>query len=234
MTSMIGNHPHVAAPRSAPTVLIDLDGTLVDSEPGIAASFRAALEALGHTPDPALDITAAIGPPIEDIARGLLSSYGDDRVAEAVAAYRDDYRKRGLLLCRPYPGVPETLVDLHEAGARLMLATSKRQTFARSILENQGLDHLFAAIHGSEPGGGLDRKPELIAHIVERHGLSPDLCVMVGDRDLDVIGAHANGMRALGVLWGYGGRDELEAAGAQGLVAEPSDLANAVLTLAAP
>lgn len=216
----------------APTVLLDLDGTLIDSEPGILSSCHAALRALGHAPEPFGDLSALIGPPIEDVMRWLLERYGDDRVTEAVAAYRADYGQRGLFASLPYPGVAEALRALRDAGAQLILATSKRREFAQRILEHIGLDDAFSAIQGSEPGGALDHKPELIAHIVERHGLAPSRCVMVGDRRFDVTGAHANKMRALGVLWGYGTQEELEAAGADGLVFEPASLAAAALAMA--
>lgn len=214
-----------------PTVLLDLDGTLVDSEPGILSSVRAALQALGHAPDPSLDISGIIGPPIEDIMGLLLARYGDDRTSEAVAAYRDDYGRRGLFGSRPYDGVPGALAALREAGAQLILATSKRRTFAQKILAHIGLEGLFAAVYGSEPGGALDHKPELIAHVLARHGLAADRCVMVGDRRYDIAGAHANRVRALGVLWGYGEREELQSAGADDLVADPSDLPAAALAL---
>jgi phosphoglycolate phosphatase len=214
-----------------PTVLLDLDGTLVDSEPGILSSVRAALQALGHAPDPSLDISAIIGPPIEDIMGLLLARYGDDRVEEAVAAYRDDYGRQGLFGSRPYDGVPGALAVLRDAGAQLILATSKRRTFAQKILAHIGLEGLFAAVYGSEPGGALDHKPELIAHILERHDLAADRCVMVGDRRYDIAGAHANRVRALGVLWGYGEREELENSGADDLVADPSDLPVAALAM---
>ena len=214
------------------TVLLDLDGALVDSLPGIAASGRAELVALGHPPDPGLDIAAMIGPPIEEMMQLMLARYGDDRVAEGVAAYRADYGARGLLASAPYPGIPEALDALRAAGARLILATSKRRVFAERILDHTGLAPRFAAVHGSEPGGALDHKPELIAHILARHDLDPAACVMVGDRRHDIAGARANGMRGLGVLWGYGAREELEAAGADALVAAPHDLAAAALALA--
>ena len=210
------------APASA--VLLDLDGTLIDSEPGILSSFHAALRALGHTPEPSLDLSALIGPPVEDVMRLVLERYGDDRVAEAVSAYRADYGQRGLFNSLPYPGVAEALTKIRDAGAQLILATSKRQEFAQRILEHIGFDHLFTAIHGSQPGGALDHKPELIAHIIAHHALTTSRCVMIGDRRYDIVGAHANKMRALGVLWGYGSREELEAAGADGLVVAPADL----------
>ena len=216
----------------APTVLLDLDGTLVDSEPGILSSCRAALFALGHDPDPSLDLSAVIGPPIEDVMRVLLAPYGDDRISEAVTAYRADYGQHGLFNSRPYSGVAKALADLRDAGAKLILATSKRREFAERILAHIGFDALFTAVHGSEPGGAIDHKPELIAHIIARHALAPRHGLMVGDRRFDIAGAHANRMRALGVLWGYGTRDELEGAGADGLVAEPAGLATAALALA--
>jgi phosphoglycolate phosphatase len=217
---------------NTPTVLLDLDGTLVDSQPGILASCRVALLALGHSPEPALDLSACIGPPIEDVMRVLLGPYGDDRITEAVAAYRSDYGQRGLFGSLPYPGIAQALTDMRRAGAQLILATSKRREFAQRILEHIDFDRFFSGIHGSEAGGSLDHKPELIAHIAERHGLARSHCVMVGDRRFDVAGAHANGMRALGVLWGYGSRDELEAAGADDLVSEPESLPTAALAMA--
>jgi phosphoglycolate phosphatase len=217
---------------SAPSVLLDLDGTLIDSQAGILSSYQAALRTLGHVPEPTPDLSAIIGPPIEDVMRLLLEPYGDDRVAEAVAAYRADYGQNGLFGSLPYSGVAQALAEMRRSGAQLYLATSKRTTFALRILEHLNLAALFDGIYGSEAGGALDHKPELISHIIEQHELVQNLSVMVGDRRYDVIGAHANKMRALGVLWGYGTRDELETAGADGLVAEPASLSAAALSIA--
>ncbi len=215
-----------------PTILLDLDGTIIDSQPGILSSCQAALRALGHVPEPSLDISALIGPPIEDIMRSLLEPYGDDRVAEAVNAYRADYGQSGLFNSIPYPGIAQALAETRRTGAQLLLATSKRRNFAQRILEHLDLAAVFEGIYGSEAGGALDHKPELISHIIERHALTQRCCVMVGDRRYDIAGAHANKIRALGVLWGYGGRDELEAAGADDLVAEPDKLSKAALAMA--
>jgi phosphoglycolate phosphatase len=215
-----------------PTIILDLDGALIHSAPGIWSSCVAALRALGHEPDPGFDLTALISPPVEEVMRLLLEPYGDDRVSEGVAAYRADYGQRGLFESVVYPGIPEALQTMLRGGAQLILATSKRTEFAQRILRHVGLDDLFAAIHGSEPGGLLDHKPELLAYVMERNGLKPRYCVMVGDRRYDIVGAHVNGMRALGVLWGYGGREELEAARADALVGEPAGLAAAALEMA--
>ncbi|MGA7810001.1 HAD hydrolase-like protein [Bradyrhizobium sp.] len=213
------------------SVLLDLDGTLIDSQPGILASCRVALRTLGHEPDEILDIQRVIGPPLEDVMQFLLQPYGDDRVAEAAAAFRQHYGDSGLLGSEPYPGIGNALREMQQAGLRLYLATSKREAFARRILEHLELAAYFHGIHGSVPGGELDHKPELLAHILSEHDIAPARSLMVGDRRYDVSGAHAVGMRGLGVLWGYGTRDELEGAGADQLVESTVDLGRTVLAM---
>ena len=213
------------------SVLLDLDGTLIDSQPGILASCVVALRSLGHEPNDILDIKRIIGPPLEDVMQFLLQPYGDDRVAEAVSAFRRHYGESGLLGSKPYPGIGHSLRQMRQDGLRLYLATSKREVFARRILEHLQLATFFDGIHGSVPGGELDHKPELLAHILSKHRISPAHSLMVGDRRYDITGAHAVGMRGLGVLWGYGSRDELESAGADRLVETAGDLARAVLAM---
>jgi phosphoglycolate phosphatase len=213
------------------SVLLDLDGTLIDSYPGILASCLAALRALGHEPDETLDIRSTIGPPLEDIMQILLQSYGDDRVGEAVAAYRQHYGESGLLGSVPYPGIGKSLEEMKRSGLRIYLATSKRAIFASRILDHLKFATYFDGIYGSVPSGELDHKPELLAHILSKHSLSPSHSLMVGDRRYDISGAHTVGMRGLGVLWGYGTRDELETAGADQLVDSPADLARTVLSM---
>ena len=213
------------------SVLLDLDGTLVDSYPGIMASSLAALRALGHQPDETLDIRRAIGPPLEDLMQILLQSYGDDRIGEAIAAYRQHYGESGFLGSVPYPGIGHSLEEMKRSGLRIYLATSKREIFASRILDHLKFATYFDGIHGSVPSGELDHKPELLAHILAKHNLSPSHSLMVGDRRHDISGAHAVGMRGLGVLWGYGSRDELETAGADRLVDSPADLACTILSM---
>lgn len=213
------------------SVLLDLDGTLIDSQPGILASCIAALRALGHQPDGTLDIKGAIGPAIEDMMRVLLQPYGDDRVGEAVAAYRHHYGESGFFGSEPYPGIGNALNEMRRAGLRIYLATSKLETFASRILHHHGLATYFDGIHGSVPGGRLDHKPELLAHILSHHNVLPSHSLMVGDRRYDISGAHAAGMRGVGVLWGYGTRDELETAGADRIVESTAVLARTVLSM---
>ena len=204
-------------------ILLDLDGTLVDSRPGIAASCAAALRALGHTPDPSFDVTPLIGPPLPQVIHRLLERYGDDRVDAGIEAYRAHYGEIGLHLATIYPGITDVL-PLLSAGAHCCVVTSKRTIYARRIVESLGLAVWFRGVYGTEPDGSVDDKADLIAAVLRAESLDPYDTVMVGDRLHDMIGAHANGMRAIGVLWGYGSRAELEAAGADALAATPGDL----------
>jgi phosphoglycolate phosphatase len=163
--------------------------------------------------------------------RFLLEKLGDDRVAEGAAAYRQHYGETGLFGSVPYPGIGDSLEEMKRSGLHLYLATSKRAVFANRILDHLNLTVYFDGIYGAVPGGTLDHKPELIAHVLSQHRLSPSESVMVGDRRYDMSGAHAVGMKGLGVLWGYGTRDELETAGADQLVESPADLARTVLAM---
>jgi len=213
------------------SVLLDLDGTLIDSQPGIVASSLAALRALGHDPDEALDVKLVIGPPLQDMLRVLLQAYGDHRVEKAVVAYRQHYGDSGLFGSEPYPGISGALQDMQRAGLQIYVATSKREVFARRILDHLELAAYFDGIYGSVPGGALDHKPELLAHIVSERDVDAAHSLMVGDRRHDIAGAHAVNMRGLGVLWGYGSRDELETAGADQLVDRIADLARTVISM---
>jgi len=209
-------------------VLLDLDGTLIDSLPGIRASSLAALRALGHTPDPATDFRALVGPPLPEVMRRLLLPYGDDRIAAGVTAYRAHYSEAGMYEATLYPGIVAMLDALQAAAARLFVATSKRTLFARPILQRLGLAERMQGIYGTEPDGSLDHKATLIAALLRTERLDPARTVMAGDRSHDMEGARANGVAAIGVLWGYGSRAELETAGADRVVAVPMDLPDAV------
>ena len=205
------------------TLLIDLDGTLIDSRPGIAASLEAALRALGHTPDPAFDITPMIGPPLPSVIGRVLARYNDDRVDAGIDAYRAHYGEVGLHQFTLYPGIAETLPVLVER-QRCFVVTSKRSLYAKRIVEKLGYTTMLSGVYGTEPDGSLDDKADLIAAVLRKEYLNPSETIMVGDRLHDIHGAHANRLRAVGVLWGYGSRPELEQAGADTLISGPAEL----------
>ena len=210
-------------------VLLDLDGTLSDSKPGIAASLRFTLGQLGLDADASGDLTWAVGPPIAVSIARLLAQYGDNRVEEAVALYRARYSEVGLYDCTVYPGIIGMLDRFASVGLTMLVATSKRRDFADRVIDHLGLRSYMKAVYGALPGGGLDDKQDLLAHILPTEGLSADTCVMVGDRLHDMHAARHNDLRPIGVLWGYGGQAELEASGADAIAAVPDDVARLVL-----
>jgi phosphoglycolate phosphatase len=125
---------------------------------------------------------------------------------------------------RVYPGIPDALAALTSAGCRLIIATAKPHVFARPILQHFGLDTRFIAIRGPELDGTHDNKADLVAHIVRQHHIDVSQAVMIGDREHDMIAAGRNAMRAVGVTWGYGSKEELTGAGAATLCAAPNRL----------
>jgi len=213
-------------------VLLDLDGTLSDSRPGIAASFRHMLLTLGHDPDPAGDLTWAVGPPIAVSIRQLLAQYGDDRVDCGLTLYRAQYSEAGLYDCTLYPGVFRMLETLRAGDLTLCVATSKRRDFAERVIDYLGVRQFVRAVYGAEPGGGLEHKHDLLAHIVAAEAFPRSSTVMVGDRLHDVEAARQNGITSIGVLWGYGSREELMAAGADALAEKPDSVAALIRNLA--
>ncbi|TFV90531.1 HAD hydrolase-like protein [Blastococcus sp. CT_GayMR16] len=208
-------------------VLFDLDGTLVDSAPGIHASVRFAARELG-VPDPTpAQLTAMVGPPLQDGFAVTFGLTGAD-IGRAVAAYRARYTAGAMFDAWPYPGIPDLLSALGADGATLVVATSKPESFAVRILEHVGLLGHFASVHGATLDGAVRHKDQVVAAALAAHpgGVDP---VLVGDRAQDVLGAAAHGVPCIGAGWGPAPEGELEAAGAVAVAATPAD----VLTLLA-
>jgi phosphoglycolate phosphatase len=209
-------------------VLVDLDGTLTDSAPGIISCVRHALTEMGRAcPDDAA-LRHFIGPPLHETFRKILGSDNPADVDPVIECYRRHFSERGLYENAVYPGIPAALEALKSSGAALFVATSKPLPYAERIIRHFGLDRYFGAVYGSGFDGTLSNKSELIAHILKAESLSPDDTSMVGDRSHDIVGAKANDVRPIGVLWGYGSRNELLAAGAMVLCEEPALLSRLV------
>ncbi|PZX14340.1 phosphoglycolate phosphatase [Palleronia aestuarii] len=210
-------------------VLLDLDGTLVASAPGIVASLRHALHTLGRPAPAEATLDWVVGPPLRRSFETLLGEGGD--VEAALALYRASYEAEGMFLSVPYPGIEDTLSALSEAGHRLFLCTAKPLPHARRIMAHLGLDAAFEGLYGATFDDRFDDKATLIAHILDERGLSARDGCMVGDREHDVLAARRNGMTALGVTWGYGGAAELAESGATRLCQSTGDLAGDVAAL---
>jgi phosphoglycolate phosphatase len=185
-------------------VIFDLDGTLTDSAQGIVSSFRHALGTVGaEVPDGDL-ASRIVGPPMHDTLRAI--GLGDE-ADTAIAAYRADYSSRGWAMNALFDGIPELVADLHAAGVRLAVATSKAEPTARRILEHFGLDRYFEVIAGASVDGSRASKADVVAHALAQLAPVPERVLMVGDRSHDVEGAAVHGIGTVVVGWGYGRAD---------------------------
>jgi phosphoglycolate phosphatase len=209
---------------SARAVLLDLDGTLTDPRPGIVRSIRHALDRLRY-PCPDDEVLATcIGPPLRGTFGRLLETTEPARIEQAMQFYRERFADVGLYENEVYAGVPAMLEALGSAGGRLYVATAKPAVFAERIVRHFALDHHFAGVYGPGLDGRLDDKADLLRHLLATEQLGRADAVMVGDRANDMVAARANDLRAIGVLWGYGSRAELLAAGARAVCDIPADL----------
>ncbi|ORM65253.1 haloacid dehalogenase [Pantoea rodasii] len=210
-------------------VIFDLDGTLVDSFPGIEKSILFALKELGYEKPDNQNIKALIGPPMRVIFEKLLAPFDDARIDQAIEIYREHYRRYGVFIARCYEGIDDVLARLIESGIQLFIATSKRQHFADLMLENNGLQHFFHQVYGSTNDGRFDNKDHLVAHLVSENKLAVSECVLIGDRKDDVVAAQHNAITSIGAAWGYASQGELMAAQANSICESPDKLLPLIL-----
>ena len=206
--------------KSVAHLVFDLDGTISDPAVGIGRSINYALEHFGYPPVPPDRISPLIGPPLDHSFRSLTGSTSEDHLAELVAKYRERYAQVGYSENVLYPGIPEALGALSDAGIRFGLCTSKRVDFADAILGMFGLREYFVFLNGGEIG--IHKKQQLAALLAEG-GISRS-SIMIGDRAVDVEAARSNRLESVGVLWGHGTEEELRSANPSRLLNEPSQL----------
>lgn len=201
-------------------IYFDLDGTLTDPKIGITRSIQYALGKLDHPAMPTEDeLTWCIGPPLRASFVKLLG--GDHAADAAVAFYRERFSDVGLFENGVYDGVPEVLTTLRASGHRLFVATSKPHVFAERIIDHFGLRDHFERVFGSELDGTRVDKSDLLEYALKEAAVDPLRTLMIGDRSHDMVGARNNGMKGIGVLYGYGSRNELTQAGALHVCATP-------------
>lgn len=185
-------------------ILLDLDGTLTDPKIGIHSCIRYAMEKMGQPLADDTDLDWTIGPPLKASFIQLLNSADDALAEQALAFYRERFSTIGLYENELYPHVIETLKALVERGYNLYLATAKPQVFAIRILEHFELLDYFTKPYGSELTGERTNKGDLIHYILQQEQLVPEHCMMVGDREYDILGARRNGIETIAVTYGYG------------------------------
>ena len=197
-------------------VLFDLDGTLTDPGIGITNSVAYALEKYNIHIKERAELYRFIGPPLVDSFQNFYG-FSDEQALEAVEYYREYYQDKGIFENYVYDGIPDLLETLRARGKRLIVATSKPEEFAKRIIKHYDLGKYFSYVAGAT----MDNQTRITIAAVIRYAL--DTCqieqtekvVMVGDRKHDVLGAAQWGIDTIGVLYGYGDREELEAAGAR-------------------
>ena len=218
-------------------VLLDLDGTLMDSASGIVSSIRHTYATLGVPEPSAEELRRFVGPPITESF--LAHGFTPETLPEAMRVYRADFAARGMYENRVFDGVEDVLAALVAAGVTLAVATSKPEVYARELTKEFGLDPYLAGTYGAS----LDEhsrasKAAVITYALLEleetafadRGLPPlERIVMVGDRSHDVDGARLNGLGCIGVAWGYADEGELAAHGAHTVVDTPPALADLLL-----
>lgn len=195
-------------------VLFDLDGTLTDPAIGITNSVMHALKKYGITVDDRRELYKFIGPPLHESFEKFYG-FSREEALQAVEHYREYYRDKGIYENSVYDGVEILLKKLYDSEKKIILATSKPEIFAKEILHYFNLEKYFYYAAGANLDGSRTDKAEVIEYALKEGGVTDkSAVVMVGDREHDIIGANKNGIESIGVLFGYGNREELESAGA--------------------
>jgi phosphoglycolate phosphatase len=201
-------------------LIFDLDGTLSDPAVGIGRSLNYALDALGYRCLTTAEVCPLVGAPLDWAFRQVVPDASDDTVLALVAKYRERYGDIGYAENLLYPGIAEALTQLSADSVRMGVCTSKRVDFAERILDMFGLRGHFSFVSGGDVGVA---KRAQLRTLVEQHEVART-SIMIGDRAVDIEAARANGLAAVGVLWGYGAGAELLAAAPDRILRSPAEL----------
>ena len=204
------------------TIFFDLDGTLTDSAPGIIHSVQYALKKYGIEAEEN-DLRSFIGPPLVHSFQDRFG-FDHDKALEAVAYYREYFTAGGMFENSVYPGVEEMLQKLKEDGLMLAVATSKPELFSKQILEHFALTRYFVFIGGAAMDETRTTKVEVLSYALRELQVDPAKAVMIGDRENDMEAASLLGTERIGVLYGYGSKEELANAGAKVFAETPMDI----------
>ena len=215
-------------------ILFDLDGTLTDPFIGITRSVQHALACYGIIENDLSRLTPFIGPPLIDSFREIYH-FSKEQAKEAVNHYREYFAEKGWCENEVYPGIPKLLKRLQDEKIKLYVATSKPTPFAVKILEHFDLARYFEGIEGATLDNTRIHKTEIMQYILAQAGITDKgKVVMIGDRKFDIIGAHEVGVECIGVLYGYGSREELVTAKADYIVSSVTELSKLFPQLKAP
>lgn len=206
-------------------ILFDLDGTLVDSGIGVINSVIYSLKKYGIEVADREELNKFMGPPLHESFQDYYG-FSEEEAKTAVEYYREYYRDKGIFEYAVYEGIEDLLKTLSDAGKTIIVATSKPEVFAKKVLAHAGLSKYFAYIAGANLDGSRTKKDEVISYALGMvNAMDKSKAVMIGDREHDMIGAKKAGIDAIGILFGYGTRDELVRAGAKAIAKKARDIA---------
>lgn len=211
------------------SILLDLDGTITDSAPGITATLAYTFEQLGMPIPAPAELLRYVGPPLLESFRHL-AGLNVAQSAHALEIYREKYLNDGAYDSTLFPGIPDVIRAIHTRRVPLSLATSKPELPATLILEHFDLANHFTVITGASADEVRSAKADVVAEALKRlEAKGADLSnpIMVGDRIHDVEGAAVHGIPTIFAEWGYGSPEE--AAGAVAVAKSPADLRQLLL-----
>lgn len=215
-----------------PSLLFDLDGTLLDSAPGILSSLHSVTQQLISSSFSEDDLRPYIGSGLREIFPVLLDTNEPEIIEEAVRLFREHYLASGMYVAKPFPGIIDVLSKLKESGLyNMYIATAKYRSAAIEVAKAFKIDKYFNEVYGPEAGGLYDDKADLVEYIVGRHSIKAEDACMIGDRRHDILAAKRNNIRAVGVTYGYGTLPELKEAGALHICESTSDILKLVDTI---
>lgn len=208
-------------------VLLDFDGTIADTGPGISQCVEYAAAYFGKQNLTQEEKKAFVGPPLKQSFAEFFGLEGDD-IMTAIAKYRECYNAGAMYNFTLYDGIRELVKELNAAGIKVVMASSKPAVFVNRILEHLGMSGNFDYIACPAADGVDKSKYEMIAESLEHFGTGPEKAVMVGDRHFDIEGAKAAGVYSIGAAYGYGTEEELVSAGADFIAKSVSDISSFV------
>ncbi len=214
--------------RPGRAVIFDLDGTLLDTLKDLSDSGNAVLAARGFPTHSIDDYRTFIGTGMENLVRAIFppghKPETDEEIAEVLAQYRGFYSENWKNTTVPYPGIPDLLDGLTDRGVPIGVLSNKAHDFTVKCVEEFLSDWNWDMVLGQREGGVRKPDPAGGLEIAEAVGVAPENCYFIGDSDVDMFTAINAGMHAIGVSWGFRGRDELLSAGAETVLNQPSDL----------
>ncbi|HEY95712.1 MAG TPA: HAD hydrolase-like protein [Dehalococcoidia bacterium] len=190
-------------------ILFDLDGTITDSREGVIGCFQHTLKELTGSYSEESTIMNLIGTPIRTIFNKLLQTDNEQLITKAISIYRDKYAEIGITGNTIYPGIAELLFSLHGKPYFIYIVTMKNTQDSEKVVRYIGFDHLIQKIYGPSLEGYPDSKADLIRSALSQNKLLENETVMIGDRKEDILAGKANGIKTVGVTWGFGSREEI-------------------------